>query len=128
MSLKIVFFGTPDFAVPTLTALLNHSEMQVTAVVTQPDRRRGRGAQLIPSPVKQAAAEAQIPVWQPPRLRKCSETLTQLAETQADAFVVVAYGQLLLTSTAPFYPTIAALRRFSGVCVAATGKPGLPPC
>jgi len=95
MSLKIVFFGTPDFAVPTLTALLNHSEMEVTAVVTQPDRRRGRGAQLTPSPVKKTAAAAQIPVWQPPRLRKCSETLTKLSETQADAFVVVAYGQLL---------------------------------
>ncbi|MBJ7900854.1 MAG: methionyl-tRNA formyltransferase [Cyanobacteria bacterium RI_101] len=95
MSLKLVFFGTPDFAVPTLRALLNRAEMEVTAVVTQPDRRRGRGARLIPSPVKQAAVEAQIPVWQPPRLRKCSQTLTQLAEIQADAFVVVAYGQLL---------------------------------
>lgn len=95
MSLKIVFFGTPDFAVPTLQRLLAQAEMTVLGVVTQPDRRRGRGAELIPSPVKQTALAAQIPVWQPPRLRKCAETLSQLAQTQADAFVVVAYGQLL---------------------------------
>ncbi|MBW4627294.1 MAG: methionyl-tRNA formyltransferase [Brasilonema octagenarum HA4186-MV1] len=93
--MKIVFFGTPSFAVPTLEKLLNHPEFDVLAVVTQPDKRRGRGNQLIPSPVKAVATSANVPVWQPPRVKKDIETLTKLKNSDADVFVVVAYGQIL---------------------------------
>ncbi|MBD2652475.1 methionyl-tRNA formyltransferase [Synechocystis sp. FACHB-383] len=93
--MKIVFFGTPDFAVPTLNAVLNQPDMDVLAVVSQPDRRRGRGSKLIPSPVKGVAMQAGIPVWQPERVKRCGETLAKLRNCQADFFVVVAYGQLL---------------------------------
>ncbi len=93
--MKIVFFGTPSFAVPTLEKLLNHPEFDVLAVVTQPDKRRGRGNQLIPSPVKVVATSANLPVWQPHRVKKDAETLTKLKESDADVFVVVAYGQIL---------------------------------
>ncbi|QHV00827.1 methionyl-tRNA formyltransferase [Synechocystis sp. CACIAM 05] len=93
--MKTVFFGTPDFAVPTLEALLGHPDIDVLAVVSQPDRRRGRGSKLIPSPVKEVAVQAGIPVWQPERVKRCQETLAKLKNCQADFFVVVAYGQLL---------------------------------
>ncbi|MGH8001334.1 MAG: methionyl-tRNA formyltransferase [Brasilonema sp.] len=93
--MKIVFFGTPSFAVPTLEKLLNHPEFDVLAVVTQPDKRRGRGNQLIPSPVKAVATSANVPVWQPQRVKKDIDTLTKLKDSDADVFVVVAYGQIL---------------------------------
>ncbi|MEH2362469.1 methionyl-tRNA formyltransferase [Nostoc sp.] len=93
--MKIVFFGTPQFAVPTLEKLLNHSEFEVLAVVTQPDKRRERGNKLTPTPVKAIATAHNLPVWQPERVKKDTETLTQLKQLDADVFVVVAYGQIL---------------------------------
>ena len=93
--MKIVFFGTPQFAVPTLEKLLNHSEFDVLAVVTQPDKRRERGNKLTPTPVKAIATAHNLPVWQPERVKKDTETLTQLKQLDADVFVVVAYGQIL---------------------------------
>lgn len=93
--MRIIFFGTPQFAVPTLERLLAHPSFEVVGVVTQPDRRRGRGNQMTPSPVKSIALAHQLPVWQPQRIKKDAETLTQLQQAGADAFVVVAYGQLL---------------------------------
>ncbi|WP_298905954.1 methionyl-tRNA formyltransferase [uncultured Nostoc sp.] len=93
--MKIVFFGTPQFAVPTLEKLLNHSEFDVLAVVTQPDKRRERGNKLTPTPVKAIATTHNLPVWQPERVKKDTETLTQLKQLDADVFVVVAYGQIL---------------------------------
>ncbi|TVP60649.1 MAG: methionyl-tRNA formyltransferase [Nodularia sp. (in: Bacteria)] len=93
--MKVVFFGTPHFAVPTLEKLLNRPEFQVLAVVTQPDKRRERGNKLIPSAVKTVAINHNLPVWQPQRIKKDTETLTQLRESDADVFVVVAYGQIL---------------------------------
>ena len=93
--MRVVFFGTPQFAVPSLEKLLNHPEFEVVAVVSQPDKRRGRGNQLTPSPVKTIALAHQRPIWQPQRIKKDPETLAQLAALQADAFVVVAYGQIL---------------------------------
>lgn len=93
--MKIVFFGTPQFAVPSLERLLEHPEFEVLAVVTQPDKRRGRGSQLMPSPVKVVAEAHQLPLWQPKRVKKAKTTLDLLRQTQADAFVVVAYGQIL---------------------------------
>ncbi|OUL22267.1 methionyl-tRNA formyltransferase [Nostoc sp. 106C] len=93
--MKIVCFGTPQFAVPTLEKLLNHPDIEVLAVVTQPDKRRERGNKLTPSPVKTLATAANLPVWQPQRLKKHTATLTKLKQSGADAFVVVAYGQIL---------------------------------
>ncbi len=93
--MKIIFFGTPQFAVPTLERLLETPDFEVVAVVTQPDKRRGRGANLIPSPVKTVAVAQEIPVWQPRRVKKDADTLEKLRSANADAFVVVAYGQIL---------------------------------
>ncbi len=93
--MKVIFFGTPQFAVPSLERLLNNPEFEVVGVVTQPDKRRGRGNQLTPSPVKTVALAHQLTVWQPKRVKKSTETLTQLREAGADVFVVVAYGQIL---------------------------------
>lgn len=93
--MKIVFFGTPDFAVPTLSSLLSHPEFEVVGVVTQPDKRRGRGNKLRPSPIKDVALNHSLPVFQPRRIKKDAETIAMLRETEADVFVVVAYGQIL---------------------------------
>ncbi len=93
--MKVIFFGTPQFAVPSLERLLNSPEFEVVGVVTQPDKRRGRGNQLTPSPVKTVALAHQLTVWQPKRVKKSTETLAQLREAGADVFVVVAYGQIL---------------------------------
>ena len=93
--MQVIFFGTPQFAVPTLQKLLDHSRFNVIGVVTQPDKRRGRGKQLIPSAVKKIALNHNIPIWQPKRIKKDQDTLSQLKNSQADAFVVVAYGQIL---------------------------------
>ncbi|MBP0001677.1 MAG: methionyl-tRNA formyltransferase [Cyanobacteria bacterium SID2] len=95
--MKIIFFGTPQFAVPTLQRLIDRSEFDILAVVTQPDKRRGRDKYPSPSPVKEVAVNSQIPVWQPRRVKKDAETLEKLSASEADAFVVVAYGQLLST-------------------------------
>ncbi|RCJ16422.1 methionyl-tRNA formyltransferase [Nostoc sp. ATCC 43529] len=95
--MKIVFFGTPQFAVPTLEKLLNNSKFEVLAVVTQPDKRRERGNKLTPSPIKAIATAHNLPVWQPERVKKDTETLNLLKQSDADVFVVVAYGQILST-------------------------------
>ena len=97
--MKVVFFGTPDFAVPSLKALLEDSYYHVVGVVTQPDKRRGRGLQMIPSAIKQLALEHNdVTVWQPERIRHDSVAQEALQATEADFFVVVAYGQILPAS------------------------------
>lgn len=93
--MKIVFFGTPEFALPTLDIILAQPDWQVVGVVTQPDRKRGRGNQLQPSPVKTLALAHQIPIQQPERIKKSPETIQWLKTLDADVFVVVAYGQIL---------------------------------
>jgi methionyl-tRNA formyltransferase len=93
--MKLAFFGTPQFAVPSLEALIQQPDLEVAAVITQPDKRRGRGKALSPSPIKTTAIAHELPVFQPRRLKKDAETLNKLRQLQADAFVVVAYGQLL---------------------------------
>ena len=93
--MQIIFFGTPNFAVPTLEQLLNHPDLEVMAIVTQPDKRRGRGSQMIPSAIKKVALAHNLPIWQPTRIKKDQETLDRLRQAHADAFVVVAYGQIL---------------------------------
>jgi len=91
--LRIVFMGTPEFACPTLQMLLDRGE-QVVAVVTQPDRPKGRGQQLQPPPVKELAMAHGIPVLQPVKVR-VPESLAEIAALAPDLIVVVAFGQIL---------------------------------
>ncbi len=93
--MRVVFFGTPQFAVPTLEALIQHPGFEVVAVVTQPDKRRGRGKQLSAAPVKAVAQQHNLPVIQPKSIKKSADDLAQLRHYEADYFVVVAYGQIL---------------------------------
>ena len=94
MTTRILFAGTPDFAVPSLQALLKNDDYQVVAVYTQPDRPAGRGRKLAASPVKTCAEQAGIPVVQPVNF-KDPATHTALAAWQADVMIVVAYGLIL---------------------------------
>ena len=92
-ALRIVYFGTPAFAVPTLAALVA-SRHRVAAVVSQPDRPKGRGHHMVPTATKQLAVAHGIPVWQPERLRD-EGFLRQVNELKPDLGVVAAYGKLL---------------------------------
>jgi methionyl-tRNA formyltransferase len=92
--MKILFWGTPAYAVPSLEALVAAGHALV-GVVSQPDRRRGRGKDLLPSPVKAKALDLGIPVFTPERIRREPETQAQLAALGAEASVVVAFGQIL---------------------------------
>lgn len=91
-SFRAVFFGTPAFAVPSLAALLEVAD--VAAVVTQPDRRAGRGMKLRPPPVKQLALERGLDVWQPTKVRT-ADFAERLRALEADVALVVAYGRIL---------------------------------
>ncbi len=91
--MKIIFAGTPEFALPALQMLIN-SKHDICAVYTQPDRPAGRGRKLTPSPVKKLALENQLSVLQPETL-KTDADLKQLASFDADLMVVVAYGIIL---------------------------------
>ena len=91
--LRIVFMGTPDFAVPVFKALVGGGH-EVTLAVTQPDRERGRGKAVSRCPVAAAADEAGIPVFQPVKLR-AEECVQRIREEAPDAIVVAAYGQIL---------------------------------
>ena len=91
--LKVLFMGTPDFAVPTLEALCN-SDYEVIGVVTQPDKPKGRGKSVQMTPVKECALKYDIPVFQPVRIRD-EENVDKLAELDIDFMVVVAFGQIL---------------------------------
>jgi methionyl-tRNA formyltransferase len=93
--MNVVFFGTPQFAVPTLERLLSDPNFKVLGVVTQPDKRRGRGNQMTPSPVKALALQHTLPIWQPKRVKTDAESLEFLGNCGADVFVVIAYGQIL---------------------------------
>lgn len=92
-SITVVFMGTPDFAVPSLLGLLEDG-YHIAAVVTQPDRPKGRKRVLTPPPVKVIAEERRIPVFQPERLRR-SDTVQRIAEIKPDIIVTAAYGQIL---------------------------------
>lgn len=93
MSLRIIFAGTPEFAVPLLEALLQ-SQHQVVAVYTQPDRPAGRGQHLLASAVKICAQKAKVPIYQPTTLKSDDEQ-QKLMTFKADVMVVAAYGLLL---------------------------------
>lgn len=89
---NIIFMGTPDFAVPCLDKL--HQNYNVTAVITQPDRPKGRGQHLAKSPVKVYAEEHNLPVYQPEKI-KTAEFTEKLRQMQPDLIIVVAFGQIL---------------------------------
>jgi methionyl-tRNA formyltransferase len=90
---RIIFMGTPDFAVPSLQALLDHKE-NVVAAVTQPDRPKGRGRKLSPPPVKVLAENTGIPVLQPTKIKN-EEYLDTIREFEPDLIIVTAYGRIL---------------------------------
>lgn len=102
--MRVVFMGTPSFAVGTLKALLEAGH-DVAAVVTQPDKPKGRGKELLMTPVKAEAVKHDIPVFQPEKVRKNEEFLEELKKLAPDVIVVVAFGQLLPVSvlTLPKY-------------------------
>ncbi len=92
--MKVLFWGTPFYAVPTLDAL-QCAGHEIVGVVTQPDRRRGRGKQLMPSAVKARALELGLRVYTPEKIRRDHACQQQLADLGADLSVVVAFGQIL---------------------------------
>lgn len=104
--MRIIFAGTPDFAVPALQMLLE-SEHEVVAVYAQPDRPAGRGRKCQPGPVKSLAVSAGIPVFQPVNLKQEAD-IAQLKALNADLMVVVAYG-LILTQTVLDIPKLGCI-------------------
>ena len=91
--MRVVFMGTPGFAVPTLRALVRAGH-EVVSVISQPDRPAGRGRRLTPPPVKAEAVELGLDVFQPGRIKE-PEAVKHLEATKADVFVVVGYGQMI---------------------------------
>ncbi|HEY6373694.1 MAG TPA: methionyl-tRNA formyltransferase [Candidatus Sulfotelmatobacter sp.] len=94
MSLDLVFCGTPRFAVPTLEKVVD-AGFRVHLVVTQPDRPKGRGLELVQSPVKESALKLNLPITQPDRIKTNDEFLAQLAALKPDAIIVVGYGRII---------------------------------
>lgn len=94
--MNIIFMGTPDFSVPSLEKLIENFD--VSLVVTNPDRKRGRGKKLSFSPVKEAALKHGIEVYQPEKLRKNEECINKIKELKPDAIVIVAFGQIITQS------------------------------
>ena len=121
--LRIVFMGTPDFAVPSLQRLYERSaagNWQVSAVVTQPDRPAGRGKQVLASPVKRFALEAGLPVLQPQSLRKEPAMVEALRHFQPDLIIVAAYG-LILPKTVLAIPRLGCLNVHASLLPALRG-------
>ncbi len=112
---RIVFMGTPDFAVPTLQALIDANDIDIVGVVTQPDRPAGRGQQVRMSPVKQTALDAGLPVIQPLKTHE-SPAFDQLQAWRPDFLVVVAFGQILR-------PSVLAIPRIAPINVHASLLP-----
>jgi methionyl-tRNA formyltransferase len=94
MPLNLVFCGTPAFAVPTLEKLVQAS-FQVSLVVTQPDRPKGRGLELVASPVKQSALRLHLPIIQPDKIKANDDFRSRLATLQPHAIIVVGYGRII---------------------------------
>ena len=94
MPLDLIFCGTPRFAVPTLEKLVD-AAFRVHLVVTQPDRPKGRGLELVASPVKQCALRLNLPITQPDRIKTNDEFRAQLTALKPDAIIVVGYGRII---------------------------------
>ncbi|MDQ6973382.1 MAG: methionyl-tRNA formyltransferase [Mariprofundaceae bacterium] len=118
--MRIVFAGTPYFSVAYLEALIQHPDMDVVGVVSQPDRQSGRGMKLTPSPVKKAALTANIDVLTPESLRDDADALAWLKQKNPDFLVVVAFGMILpkvwldVPSIAPINVHASLLPRWRG--------------
>ena len=93
--INVVYMATPDIAVKSLEELYNNKDINVMAVVTQPDRPKGRGNKLTPPPVKEFAIENNIPCYQTEKIRVDEELLKALKELNPDFFVTFAFGQIL---------------------------------
>ncbi len=93
--MKVIFFGTPEIAIPTLEALIAHNKIDVVAAVTQPDRPSGRGHKLQAPAVKLTCQKHNIPVFQPEKLSKAKEVVEALTLLAPDLIVMVAFGQIL---------------------------------
>lgn len=102
MVIRVVFLGTPNFAVPSLRQLIRDDRFEVRGVITQPDRPAGRGQKVTAPPVKKEALESGLPVFQPVKLRKDPEALELLSEWAPALMVVVAFGQILPPSIFEF--------------------------
>lgn len=113
--MKLVFCGTPQFAVPCLEALMREG-FDVPLAVSQPDRPKGRGLELLPTPVKQAALTHRIPVVQPEKIKTNPEFQAQLESIRPDAIIVVAYGRIIP-------PWMLALPRLGNINVHASLLP-----
>jgi methionyl-tRNA formyltransferase len=94
MSLSLVFCGTPPFAVPTLEKLVDAGH-RIHLVVTRPDRPKGRGLELLASPVKQSALKLNLPITQPDRIKSNDEFRAQLIALKPDAIIIVGYGRII---------------------------------
>src|SRR5712672_614600 len=92
--MRLLFCGTPHFAVPTFIHLLPQPDIEIAAVITQPDRPRGRGKHISASPMKTAAIAASIPVHQPEKIRS-PEARNLLQQLAPDCIVIIAYGQII---------------------------------
>jgi methionyl-tRNA formyltransferase len=106
--IKIVFFGTPDIGLPSLTHFFKSDKFDVLAVVTQPDKPSGRGQKLVASPIKQFASENNIRIFQPKSIRKEPDIIEALKNLEPDFFVTFAFGQILSQEVLdiPKYETI----------------------
>ena len=122
--MRIVFMGTPDFAVPCLRQVLEDG-YEVAGVFTQPDKPKGRSFTLTPPPVKILAQERGLPVYQPATLRD-GEALAVLQKLAPDLIVVVAYGKIL--PTALCCPNTGGPLPSSGASSTGTRWPASPPC
>ncbi len=92
--MRILFMGTPDFAEESLRAIYEE-EYEIIGVVTNPDRPKGRGMKMVPSPVKEFAISKQLPIYQPEKVRKNEEFISKIKELDPDLICVVAYGKIL---------------------------------
>ena len=93
--MQVVFFGTPDIAIPTLEALIAHKDINVCAAVTQPDRPSARGHKLQAPPIKLLCEKYDIPVFQPEKLSKAPDVVESLRKLEPDLIIMVAFGQIL---------------------------------
>jgi methionyl-tRNA formyltransferase len=100
MKMRILFCGTPQFAVPSLKYLLAQPDFEIISVITQPDRPRGRGNEVSFSPVKETALAANIPVHQPEKIR-APEAQDLLQKLSPDCIVIIAYGQIIAARLLP---------------------------
>ena len=92
--MRIIFWGTPEYSIASLN-ILNESDHEVIAVVSQPDKKRSRGSKLIPSPVKKYASKEKIPIFTPKTIKDNTDFATELKSLSCDLFIVIAYGKVL---------------------------------